>query len=680
MTNDTPSPLHQDRLAGLGGNRALRWTMGITLALAGIVVGLWLVLFITKGRFLRPWFERIATGQLHRPVKVAGDFNLYFAPFNLAFRADGLTVGNVPWARDPNFLDARHMALTLRTLPLLFGRHEISDAAVDGAHLSLAWDAAHRYNTWTFASGEPAKPFEMPDIERGLITDSQVSYADPQAFLAFKADLHPITATDSHIDRAVGFSGTGSLRAKPVRFAGRIDQADQVLRAGSSKVVLHVDGADTVLDLSGEMPGLSNISDGHYHLAVRGANMADLFDFIGVVVVPTRKYHLVTEVDRENGDWTFTAIKGVFGDSDLAGRLAVGTRNARTHLNAELQTVSLDLLDAAPFIGYDPKRLDEMGTKGMVTRENGHPRILPDAPLRSAELQRFDAKVHYRVGAIAGRTFPVAQIDLTLNLDHGLLTLKPVSAVVATGQMDGAFALDTRQAQVVTDYQLRLHPTPMGKLLARFGVAESGTNGTVSARVAMRGVGNSLRKSLGHANGRIVAIIPAGTMWARNIQLAELDIGTFIQRMFQKKLKDPVQINCGLVAFTVKDGVSQADPILIDTRKNVITGRGDFSFRDESVDLQIRAKGKTFSLFSLQSPVGLGGYIADPHLKLVSSQLLERGAAAAALGVVASPLATLIAFIDPGDGKAAACGPVLAGATAAAQRTTAGKARKDVGK
>ena len=39
----------------------------------------------------------------------------------------------------------------------------------------------------------------------------------------------------------------------------------------------------------------------------------------------------------------------------------------------------------------------------------------------------------------------------------------------------------------------------------------------------------------------------------------------------------------------------------------------------------------------------------------------------------------MLAFVDPGDAKAAACGPVLAGADAAAQRTTNGSPRKDVG-
>jgi AsmA family protein len=44
-----------------------------------------------------------------------------------------------------------------------------------------------------------------------------------------------------------------------------------------------------------------------------------------------------------------------------------------------------------------------------------------------------------------------------------------------------------------------------------------------------------------------------------------------------------------------------------------------------------------------------------------------------------SPLAAILAFIDPGDAKAAACGPVLAGARASAMRTSKGKPRQDVG-
>ena len=664
MTAQTPYP----------ARRALAWAMRIMVALVLALFVVWLVLYITKGRFLRPWFERVASAQLHRSVKVAGEFNLYFDPIDVALRADGLAIANAPWAAPPALFSARHMALRLRTFSLIWGPRRIAVADIDGAHAALQWDARHDRNNWTFDdTAAHGKPLDLPDIERGVITDSHVTYADPQTQLALAIDLAPVTATHSQIDHALGFSGTGTLRQQPVRFAGRIDQPQQTLSSEPSKVVLHAQGADTTVDLAGQMPSLSNIGGGRYHLAVHGANMARLFDFIGVVVVPTRHYHLVTDVARTRGEWVFTAIKGVFGDSDIAGKMSLGSRDGRLHLDADLKTASLDPLDAAPLLGFDPQRLDRMGTSGLVTYEHGHPRILPDTPLRSAELQRFDADAHYRVGVVAAKNVPVGQIDLTLRLDHGVLALKPLSAVVAGGRLDSAFVLDSRGPEVRTDYQIHLHPTPIGKLLARFGVQQAETTGSVSARVAMRGVGNSVRQSLAHSSGRLAAIIPAGTLSARNIQLAELDVGTFVQRSLQKKLKDPVEINCGLLAFTDRDGIATADPILIDTRKNIVTGNGRFSFRDESVDLQIRAKGKTFSLFSLQSPIGLGGYFARPRLKIISPALLGRVGAGAALGLFASPVAALVAFVDPGNGKAAACGPVLAGSGANAQRTQRGK-------
>jgi uncharacterized protein involved in outer membrane biogenesis len=220
----------------------------------------------------------------------------------------------------------------------------------------------------------------------------------------------------------------------------------------------------------------------------------------------------------------------------------------------------------------------------------------------------------------------------------------------------------------------------MGRLFAGWGLAESGTSGTIKGRVQLTGRGDSIADSLATSRGRIAFVMPQGTLWTRNVQLAEIDLGTFVQKMFAGKLKEPVSINCGLIGFTVRNGIAAADPILIDTRKNVIVGRGGFSFRTEAVDLAIRADAKKFSMFSGQSPVGIGGHFSAPALDVISPQLVGRAGVALGLAVVATPLAGVLAFVDVGDAKSAACGPVLSGATARGQRTSKGEARDDVGR
>uniref|UniRef100_UPI00242F981B AsmA family protein n=2 Tax=Sphingobium TaxID=165695 RepID=UPI00242F981B len=349
-------------------------------------------------------------------------------------------------------------------------------------------------------------------------------------------------------------------------------------------------------------------------------------------------------------------------------------------LDADLATQRLDIIDVGPFIGYDPQRLDAQGGAGAITTVQGTPRLLPDAPLRIEAIRNFDANVRYSVKTIRAPNVPIANAAMTLKLDHSLLTLSPLTFDMAGGHVASDIEINARNQPVRTSYDVRLAPTPMGTLLARWGVEQSGTTGMVKGRMQMTGLGDTVHDSLATANGRIAVILPAGSMWARNVQLSEIDVGTFITKMFEKKLKDPVQINCGLIAFTVRNGVAAADPILIDTRKNVMVGRGGFSFRNESLDLAFRADGKKISLFSGQSPVGIGGYFARPSINVISPDLIARGGAAAALGIVATPIAATLAFVDVGDAKAAACGPVLAGADAAAQRTRGGKPRDDVGR
>jgi uncharacterized protein involved in outer membrane biogenesis len=295
-------------------------------------------------------------------------------------------------------------------------------------------------------------------------------------------------------------------------------------------------------------------------------------------------------------------------------------------------------------------------------------------------MQRFDADLKWTIGTVKSRNLPISNVDLTLDLERGRLALSPLTFAMARGNVSSDTIFDTRQRPSAVSYDIRVAPTPMSRLLAGYGVIEAGTTGTIKGRIELKGRGDTIHDSLSTAAGRIAFVMPAGTFWTRNVQLAELDLGTFAQKMFEGELKEPVRINCGLIAFTVRGGVAAADPILIDTSKNVIVSRGGFSFRNEAVDLAVRADSKKFSLFSGQSPVRLGGYFASPSLGVISPELVGRAGLALGLSLVATPVAGVLAFVDVGDAEATACGPVLRGATATQQRTTKGEAREDVGK
>ena len=660
------------------------WTLATGFAVVATIIGLivlaWFVLFVTKGRFLKPSFESIASRMTERQVKVAGDFQFYFDIVDARFVADGLTVSNPKWASKPNFFEARHVAARIKTLAALSGERRADWLVLDSGKVDAEWDAQKR-NTWTF--GDPNKkgePFKWPTIGRAEVTNTELRYVDPALFLRADIKVGDIAAGGTKIEGKVPFTGTGTLRDRPFTMNGALLSPNSTVTFGRTRFEMHARSGPTYLDLNGTLPAATQIEGSDLNLKVRGPNIRLLFDFLGVAAPDTRTYWFTSKLTKADGQWRFTRINGRYGVSDLHGRMTISFPKDRLFLDAALNSNLVDIIDVGPFIGYEPQALATQGVQAAVKQTGGTPRILPDAPLRMEAIRNFDARILYRVKDFRNPKFPISNVSLTFGLDHSLMTLSPFNFDIAGGHLASDISINARVPAVITDYDIRLSPTPMGKLLTQFGVDQAGTTGTIKARIQMKGTGNTLRDSLATSNGRIAIILPKGTFWTQYIQLSEFDLGVFVQKLLQNKLKKPVEINCGLLGFTVRDGVAAADPILIDTDKNVMTAKGGFSFKDESLDMSFRADAKKFSLFSGQSPVGIKGYFAQPGINIISPQLLTRGGVGVALGAVASPLAAVLAFVDVGDAKSAACGPVLAGAQASAMRTKGGKPRKDVGK
>ncbi|MBB5729008.1 AsmA family protein [Sphingomonas prati] len=660
---------------------SLAVVLAVVASILGLIVLAWTVLYVTKGRFLKPYFERYAGGSAERRVAVAGDFQLYFDPFDIKFVAEGITIQNPEWATKDELFKAKRIDMRVASFPLIWGTQRVKQLSlVDGA-LDMEWNADGRRNTWTLGDpNEKGEPFKMPTIVRANVAGTTLRYIDPKLFLRTDVKFDTLRASDTQFADDLRFTGDGTLRRRPFTMQGAILSPNETIAGGRNRLTMRAVSGRDKLGVDGTLRGATVLEGADLKVRADGPNLAGLFELLGVVTPETRRYTLTSDLTKVGGEWRFTRMKGGFGVSDLTGRMTISLPNDRLLVDADIVSRKVDIVDIGPFIGYEPEALATVGVKAAVHQTGSVPRLLPDAPLRADSIGLFDAKVRYKVAAVRAPNLPVSNVTLNLVLDRSLLTMSPLTFDLAGGFVTADVRLNARRKLVRTSYDIRMSPTPMGKLLAGFGVAESGTTGVIKARVQMTGEGDSLRASLASSDGRIAVILPQGTFWARNIQLAELDLGTFAQKMFQGKLKEPVQINCGLIGFTVRDGIATADPILIDTRKNVMLGRGGFSFKDESIDLAFRADSKKFSMFAGQSPIGINGHFAAPGYKVISPELLARAGASLGLALVAAPVAAVVAFVDVGDAKTTACGPVLAGARATAQRTVKGDARTDVGK
>ncbi len=635
----------------------------------------WLVLFITKGRFLKSTFVKYASSYMERPVTVGGDFNLYFNPLDVQFLAEDMTVANPAWTKGGQLFQSKHIDFRLSTWRLILGKKVFNSLNIDRGDIALQTDGKG-HNNWSFNSTEP---FVLPTIRRAMVTGTVLTYVDPLNQLDIHLKFGDVGAAGRTIEGPITLSGGGTARKVPFTLTGKLSSPNETLAGGRNQFEMHAGVADSRIDVSGTLPGATQFEGADLRIQAKGHNLATPFRLLGMAVPESRPYRIASNLTKTSDEWKFTRLTGKFGESDIAGAMTMSQPDKRIRLVADLKSRNLDILDVGPWIGYSPEKLDAQGGKGAITVKGGHPTILPDAPLDISGLKAFDADVKYHATNIRTGTIPIQNLDLGLGLDNLLLSLKPLSFDLAGGRLSSDISINARKAPVVTEYDIRLSPVALNKLLTGFKIEDSGTTGTVRGRIQLKGYGDTVRKSLGSSTGRIAVILPRGTFWIRNTELLELDLFQYVGKALAKQLKDPSQVRCGLFGFTVRNGVAVADPIFIDTQRTVIRGTGSFSFADESLDLSVRADAKKFSLFSGQSPIGVGGWFAAPSINPISHQLLTRGAVGVGLGILGGPLAAILAFVDTGDQKNTDCTPVLAGATTPAVRAADEAAEKSGG-
>jgi uncharacterized protein involved in outer membrane biogenesis len=184
-------------------------------------------------------------------------------------------------------------------------------------------------------------------------------------------------------------------------------------------------------------------------------------------------------------------------------------------------------------------------------------------------------------------------------------------------------------------------------------------DGTLVGRAILHGRGKSLHELGSTAAGTVTVVVPHGDIRAALPELLGIDAARGLGLLLAKN-QEKTGIRCGVANFKAQGGVFAAQDIVIDTDNVLITGKGEVDLGPETLDLTLNGRPKKVRLFRIKSPVELGGTLSKPKVSLNAGNTPGQVAVATALGVLATPLAAVLAFIDPGLAKDADCSALLA--------------------
>lgn len=656
----------------------LKWT---GIALAASIVGLAATLAFVDGNALRGPISRFASARLHRDVQME-HLQLHLWSAMPRARIGNLTIANPDWEQRRTMLQIQQADVELKLLYLLRGRIVLSLVAIDRPVLHLHRAKSGKAN-WEFGSATgtappspQGRPAKLPLIQRFVVNDGRVTILDEVRKLKFEGTLRAHEGGTRETGKPFRLEGKGELNDRPfsLQLAGgalinlQPDQPygfDADLRAG-----------DIRLTARGKLPRPFNFGQLAADLEMSGDDLADLYYLTGLALPNTPRYRLAATVAREGRQFKITGIAGRVGSSDVRGTLLVDASGKRPHMQGDLASDLLDFADLAAPLGGEVAVQESAGpasanaesaagapapgktVKSKVSMPPDQP-LLPDSSLQVNRVRAMDADVRFAAKAVNAGKLPLKRVAMHVKLKDGVLQVVPLTVDFPQGRLSGEVTLDARSDVPQTELDLRLADLKLEQFVGRKADAQPAFAGTMQARAQLHGAGDSVHDVASSADGSIALVVPRGEVRSALAELTGINVVNGVGLLLAKdQQKD--DIRCGVADFDVQDGVMHAQNIVFDTEKVLITAQGEVRLGLEQLDLEIEGQPKRPRLGRLHSPIQIDGTLRQPSVGVDAGKVAGQAGVAVALGALVTPLAAIVAFIDPGLAKDADCAALLA--------------------
>jgi hypothetical protein len=649
------------------------WLLGVLAVVLALVI---FFAFFFQWNWFRGPIERIASRDTGRTVTIQGDLHVHLWSWHPTASVDGVTVSNPDWAPQGNTASVVHLDLKTRFWPLLVGQLDLLRVTLVNPTFDFFRDKQGRAN-WEFgtSAAENAKPMDLPAIQHFTIQNGQLKVTDLSRHMVLTASVN---SHENAGGKQAGFKldGKGTLNGKPFTMTVTGGPLIHVDRSKPYPFDMHVVAGTTHLDANGAVTHPFDLGGLTAQVTFTGANVANLYYLTGLAFPSTPPYRLKAAFTRDGRIYKFDNLTGTIGRSDLKGSLGVDVTSGRPDLTADLTSRETYFADLGPLFGSSAPAAEvraaavkagvpaEAAVKEQV-QETDTTHLLPDTPLLVNRVRQMDARVTFHADRVISTDFPLRQLNMKVNLDHGVLKIDPVSFTLAFGKLAGGVTIDARKDIPAIDLDARLQDVKLQQFLA--GNPPS-VEGTLEARAKLHGTGASIHKAASDASGTFTAVVPHGTVRQKFAELLGIDI----DRAFLFSGDKDTGVRCALADFQVKDGVMHARDVVFDTDVVKATGTGTVNLKDETLNMQLNGAPKKLTLIRLRAPITITGPIRSPSIGIKAGSAIAQGGVAVALGALLSPVAAILPFIDPGLAKNADCGA----ADATAQRHGAPDVKK----
>ena len=619
-------------------NKIIWWVAAVPASALLLCLGF--VVAVEHG-FFRSSVIRFVAARAGRPIVIDGALHVRVLSILPHVAAERVTIGNPPWVPPGTTAEVKRIFLRVKWpvagWPLTIDRLEL-----EGANLHLLRGADGRAN-WQLSDPNQGPNAPLPVIHSLAMPRARVVLDDQHRHLQYDGVVSASESAATTGLPGLRMAGNGQLNGRPDVFE---IEGDPLISADGAKpyhFTFNERSSGTLLTGRGFLlhPFDFDALDTTFDAA--GADLKDLYYLTGVTLVHTGDYHLTGMLSRRGSITQFEHLKAASGVSDLRGQMSIDSTGKRPRMTAEFKSQFVRMAD----IGA--------GTAGRGADSHAPPLILSDAVLEPSALRRIDVLARVRAERVqVGQQF-LRSVSAKLTIDRGVARVTPLVGDLWGGKLTARIQFDARSEDPKASADITLADAQLAELNHKGD--QPPLSGLMRARVILNGKGKSIHQVAADADGTLTAVWPHGTIRA---SLAEL-LGTDLRGLglLLDKSRPDTTVRCAIASFQARSGTLTAQSLLLDTDPVVVSGEGTIRMDSEKLDLKVQGHPKHVRLLRLKSPITIRGTLTHPAIGVQATSSAVQVAEAVALGVVLTPLAAILAFVDPGLAKDADCAAVM---------------------
>jgi AsmA family protein len=634
--------------------KVIGWIAAVILLLVIIAGG---ALFFGGGRAVAWALEHPASGMIGRQIKVAGPLTIHWgAPTRIV--AEDVHVANAAWGSAPDMFSARRLEVEFYPGSLIDGPTRVPLVSLDGAKLLLEKSKTGERN-WDFGAkaATPKKRKEFPDLRHFAIKDSALVYHNGVTDAQTEIDVHQLDLKQADPNSPVTIAADGTFQKAPIQIAGTVGPIAELRNPHQPYPIKFNGSLDGIkLATDGTIDKPLDFNGINLRLSLSGTRLHELADMLGVPLPELPDFRSTAELTGGEGRYELKALTLKTGQSDLEGGIDIDTNPKVPQVVANLTSRLIDLADFKGLYGAKPPG------SSAPAKPNPGDRVIPNTAISVQKLPGINAELNFdgtKIKSTGG--LPIERVSLGLTIKDGALDLRRLRFHAARGDLDLGFRFTpfTKSGPPHLNANIDIRHVDLHQLLGGPTMPDivKQTAGIVGGFIKIDTSGVSMREFLQRMNGDAGIFMENGKLSALLEQLAPINVlgalGVYVRG------DKPVQIDCLVSRFDIKQGVGTAKTLLFATKNDTVVGEGNINFGDETLYLHLAPYNKSFTTVSLHTPVDVRGTFKKPDYHLEVGGLAARLGAAVGLGVLFPP-AALLPLIDTGLGENNACSKAYA--------------------